>query len=322
MKRMLVIACALLTAVCLFVSAQGTVVGADKQSMYEKALLYEELGMYSEALELFKELGSFSDARSHRYYCSGMTNIESANELESTGYLSDALSYIENAERDFDRLAKIEFADSDLMLLYCQARAYELKGMYQTAIDLYYEYLSGVSDSDDRLDMLLDHSAPRPTQVPVEKLPERLYPIRAKATQVLDVYFGPGRDYTELKHRTMTVSEENEIYILGICGEFYLIEFETDEGLMRVWTSTLRVTRTDESREPVKVHVAADNGYINQDTQALYGPGDEYAVSDITLPAASRVKVYEKEGKYAMVEVEGRDGKSAVCVWVPVSSLN
>ena len=80
--------------------------------------------------------------------------------------------------------------------LFIEAQIFELKHMDANAIELYYNSLFVVLDSDERLERLLK-GIPLETTAPVLTCPKHLDPIAAQVTQRIDTRYGPGKAYAK-----------------------------------------------------------------------------------------------------------------------------
>ncbi len=315
MKLRQVMACTLALLMVLVCYAQS--ITRDPGNIYNDAMMYKTLEMYDEAYRLFGEIKTYQDGSRWYMYCEGMVFIGDANNEESQGLLSDAIKHICDAKNDFERLSKLNFEDSDKLFVYCKAREYELKHMNQNALDLYYSELSGVLDSDERL-IRLRNGIPLPTQAPIEQFPPRYERIKAHATQTIAILTGPGNDY--VKQDMAKVNANSEIYIVGREGNYLMMEVVTDEGLLRFWTNSIRIIR-DELTQEITLSSNPRTSYINSDSEAFFGPGEDYQSAGFILQKGTRIIMYDQEEEYTLVEIEFTNQKK-MRVWVATDSVN
>jgi len=302
----------LLTGTCC--PAGGAAV--DKQSVYQAGLDYASMGMYKNALEQFTAVGAYKDSVSWQFYCQGMIGIENANSFEQLGYLSDATAQVEAAGKYFEILSNSAFRDSERIKRYLSARRYELKGLTQSALDIYAGLLD-VLDSGERYLRLLK-GTPLPTQAPVVTLPERLTAYPAHIVRKAVSYFGPGDRYAE--QTAVALRSDMAVSILGREDSYYLVEFDSPAGKLRAWVPTIRVRRDGTGTEP-EVGGKGKSARVINAAEGLRGPGNEYAKSGVTLTAGQMVTAFEAEGLYTMIEAADAAGRR-MRLWLPTDQLS
>ena len=306
----------------ILMSPMGDCVAASisvpKQEIYENGKLLVVLKQYEEALQRFEQLGSYQDCIKWKYYCEGMISIYKASEKESGGCISEAKQLIETAYQRFRMLSSNKFENSEQMEVYCTARLYELKGLNQSALDLYASLL-GTEDSDERYLRLLD-GIPLPTQAPNCETGIQMLPaIPAHTNRSIEALMGPGSDYAKQKH--VSLKTETPCFICAKEGNYYLIDLTTEIGKIRCWVSTLRIQRDENKKEP-EIGKKKRNGYMLEPQNGLYGPGADYAESGTLIPAGTKILVYDAEGSYTMIELYSLDENALMRLWVPTDSIS
>ncbi len=315
MRKWLFIA-VLLLALAGGMACAGASPAVDKQSVYQTGQDYAALGMYQNALEQFERIPGYADAGSWRFYCEAMIALSQADDFEAYGYLSDAEACVDQALRYFEILANAGFRDSERLKIYCNARRYELKGLTQSALDLYAGLLD-VRDSGDRYLNTLSGKA-LPTQAPVVEVVLAPSPVPAHITRRVTTYFGPGDSYRE--QALMPVGAGLAV---GVCGRengYCMIEITASNGKLRAWVPSIRVKRDEDRTEP-EVGASPRKARVARATKALYGPGEGYIASPVTLAAGESVTAYEAEGDYTMIEYTDKKIRQPMRLWVPSSEL-
>lgn len=301
-----------LHSVCL-----ADTVATDKKSIYDKGITYVKLSMFQEAKEQFQQIMDYSDSRNWNYYCLGMIEITSANELENQGFLSDAASHIEKASQYFGLLAGIQFEDSANIKTYCTARSYELKGLFQKSLDIY-STLLGTLDSDNRY-LRLSTNILLPTQAPKKENPSLLVPIPAHARKSIESYFGPSSEYAI--QRIVKISPEIPIFVCAREKEFYMLETNLEDGLIRFWAPTLRI-QIDSDIDIHEINGTVTKKLVIQNAECFFGPGEEYMKAGVVLETGSFVNMIEKEEEYAQIEIIDKESNQSIRVWVLSDCLN
>ena len=315
MRKSLLIAVLVLSLVCGMTCHAGSLT-VDRQSVYQTGRDFVKLGMYKNALEQFSSISGYADSGSWRFYCQGMIEIQNADDFEGIGYISDAVSCVDTALRYFEMLANISFEDSESLKKYCTARRYELKGLSQTALDLYAGLL-GVLDSGDRYWNIVGGKA-LPTQAPISTVPPVLTPIPAHVTRKASTYFGPGDSY--LEQTLVSVSADKTVGVCGREGSYYLIEMTSSTGKLRAWAPTIRIQR-DADGAIAEVAASSKKATVTQAAEALYGPGKDYISSGVTLAEGQAVTAFESEGFYTMIEYADKSSGKALRLWFPTAQL-
>ena len=275
------------------------------------------LGMYQSAADEFSKIPGYADSGSWKYYCLGMADIETANDSERAGYISDAISRIESASRYFDLLAGIGFENSEALKQYCSARNYQLKGLTQTALDIYASLL-GVLDSGERYWSIVE-GTPMATQAPIQSHPPLFTPIAAHANRKTAIYFGPGDNY--LTQEITSINADTKLSICAREGSYYLVEIKISSGKLRAWAPTIRITR-DEDKTEVKIGEKPQNAKVINDAEALLGPGQDYLRSGYTLKKGTAVVAYESEGLYTMIQYKDTKRGKLVRLWLLTGNLS
>ncbi len=289
------------------------------QEIYQNAKVYFLLGKYQNAADEFKKISGYADSSSWRYYCLGLADIETANEMEKAGYLNEAVGRIDNAADYFDPLAVIGFENSDALKKYCSARKYQAKGLTQTALDLYAS-LFGVLDSADRY-WELTHPNPTnliPTQAPVEIIRPRLARIPAHVEKSIYTYLGPGSNY--ITQNFAAVNASSKLWVCAREGDYNLIEVETSSGTFRAWAPWLRIKPDSGIKEPM-IGGTRRETQVSQDTEAMTGPGEHYMKSGFIIKKGTKVIAYEDEERYTMIQCNDPLTDRLVRVWIPSDSL-
>lgn len=306
-----------LAVILLFsISSSASDVALDKATIYQRAMLLYKHGDYQKAADEFSQIAGYSDSGSWKYYCLGMAEIDNANGYEKSGHLNQADECIVRALRYFEALANSEFENSAKLKEYCSARRYQLKGLKQSALDLYAGLLS-VLDSGDRYWAIINDN-PLPTQAPVHDVPPVLPLIPAHASRRTPTYLGPGDQYAEQTY--VSVGAEMAV---GICGRedgYYLIEIETAAGRLRAWAPTIRIRRDADQME-TQLSGNTKSARLSAATEPRLGPGEEYISSGMSLKEGTPVTVFGSEGLYTMIEYKGSAAEKPVRVWVPTSQL-
>ena len=281
-----------------------------EEETYQAGMKWVEDGDYARALTCFEQIPKYSDSKQWQTYCQALLEIGQANELEMTGDLDIAEKHIQEARECFRQLEKNGFKEASDLMLYCDARRYELHGMRQPAIDIYSE-LYGVLDSRER-------PKPLPTQVPRMRIPDRLPRVPAHAARTIKVYAGPGTDYEEI--RTVRVTSSDQLWICGKKDSWFLLEVQTDGKLMRVWASAIRVER--DAEEPVEPQIKSKEKRVmpQKNTQAYWGPGEEYEAYGTVLKGTRAVLILE-EDIYSMIEIKSNESDAMIIVWVRTEDL-
>lgn len=318
MKKMNIIAafCLLFFLTCIETAAKATGISIDKQGTYNKAIILVEQKEYTKALDEFLKIPDYKDSASWNYYCKGMIEIESANQLETDGYIDEAKPHIEKAAQYFLLLSQTEFEDSKKLSLYCSARQYELQRLHQKALDIY-STLLGVLDSDARY-LRISNKEYLPTQAPKAIQPEMLDAIPAVFTKKIQTYWGPGSNYS--KQDVLPINAEMEIYICGRENNYFLVEAKWENAKVRFWAPTLRINRSIDKQEQ-QVGVNPQYMYLTTDAVSYWGPGKDYLETGIIIDKGCRVTAYEAEGEYTMIEYSSVDNKSLMRMWVQTSFL-
>ena len=283
----------------------------DCENIYEKGIAFFNNGYYQKALEQFEQIGGYEDSSSWRMYCEGFVELTNAGDLEEQGYIKEALVHIVNARRLFSLLAAQEFRDSANMKKYCAAREYQNQKMTQPAIDTY-ATIAGTLDSWQRYLDLIEGKA-YPTQAPHAVRPEKLVCIAAHAVKEITAYQGPGIAYRI--QRSVVVNSVTEMSVCGREGEYYyLIEIVTERGRIRCWVPKLYIVRDAAGKETeIKAERTA---YLIQTAEGLYGPGEGYLKSDISVPKGAKVTTFIAEENYTMIEYTPPGEGGAVRLWV------
>ena len=288
---------------------------SDQKSDYQKGIAFFMERNYQRALEQFEQLGTYEDSSLWRIYCQGFLDIMRAGELEEQGYLKEGRLYLENAREIFHMLAAQKFEDSVNMELYCIARGYHNRGMTQAALDGY-SAIAGTMDSIDRY-WRIKNGPPYPTQAPSKQLPEKLNAIPAHAKREVSAFFGPGTAYRT--QRIAVVNSRSDISICGREGNFLLIEVVTENGILRCWVSNVYIEKDAEGKETeIK---SSGTAYLRQTAAGLYGPGDGYINSGISVPKGARVTVFFAEESYTMIEYTPPGESRAVRLWIPTECI-
>ena len=316
-KMLVVLIClALLSLVNNSFASSG--IGQNKQIIYENGKSYFVLNKYEEALQQFQQISDYRDSISWKYYCEGMISIEMANEKESGGCLSETKKLIENAYQRFRILSANQFEESEKLEIYCTARLYELKGLYQSALDLY-ATLIGIADSDERYFRIIN-GIPLPTQAPNYDSTVPFLPlIPAHVNKTTETFMGPGSNYQSQKLVSLTTG--TSCSIVAREGYYYLVELTTEYGKIRCWTYTLRIERDENKQEP-EIGKNKRNGYMLESKKGLYGPSVDYVESETIIPAGTKIIIYESEGLYTMVEFQPIGENALMRLWVPTESIS
>ena len=318
-RRFTALVLSLLLAAAAAGQAEEPVVFSGRTDAYDEGIVCMELGDYAEAAEAFAQAGDYQDSADRMNYCKGKAYLRKADDYEAIGYLDpEAVTLVQAAGECFRRCG---FEDFEALCLYCEAREYELMGLYPVAVRKYAE-LKGSYDAADRYTRLnrgeyLKNVSHEPVEnvlgEPAEEVPEVIF-VQAQAFKDTPVYAGPGLDY--LKEETIPVRADTAIVIVGQENRWYLLETETEDGKVRVWAQGYRIERLD-SMEPVTYAQQDETFTVPAETEMRYGPGEEYRSRGILLAAGETVTVWHRENGYLLVGKEAGDGQPPVRGWIP-----
>ncbi len=290
--------------------------GLNEQALYEEAMVYMDLEMeYERALEIFEQLGAYSDSSHWKLYCMGKIAIQNANELEKSGFIREAKEEIQRAISYYEFLSPIDFNENSRKLYdYCNARLdeYGNKGISQSALDKY-AALIGTEDSMERF-LRLQQGIPLPTQVPYTVT---LGAVPAYTESEIETLMGPGKRYAH--QETVQVNQYTRISICGKESDYYLIEVQTGRERLRCWALARKI-QTDYQSPIPRVGQNGWKSTLKKSVQASYGPGEQYTKTTYTIPKGTVVTAYEAEGLYTMIECfpEGK----LVRIWVKTEALS
>lgn len=278
---------------------------------YEDGMKYLEAGLYVEARDSFTKAGSYEDASFQLQFCEGMICLAEADEDEAAGYLKWAAEHTNEAKQHFILLQGVGFEGADKLAAYCEARACEYGGMYQPALDQFAE-LGVILDSVTRFERLAKKERLKEVEPP-PTLPSLKSAVKGTVSRSANSYAGPGNKYA--KESIVKIGAEQEVDVLGLEGEYYLIEIQKDKKLYRIWYPKMRVNVSG----VMKCGEKPRSVRLLEETEVFYGPGVQYASRGISLPRNMKMTAYEAEDIYSMIEytLDGNTYRG----WVPTDKL-
>ena len=301
----------ILLTISVFCSSfsESTVSTSSKADWYREGQEYMKLKMYAEAVDAFTRAGNYEQNSTTvmLLYCQGMVLLEKADELEKSDIITKEIKemivgYLDEAE---DLFSGIEYEDSAKMSKYIKARKFEVQGLSQPAIDIY-GTLFDTYDSHKRYRNLVFSSD------------NIIHLIEAQVNKKTKSYAGPGSEI--YKSEPYIISPEMPVSIVGQNGEWYLVETQCDDTIVRVWVPKIRIQRK-EPTEPSNLNGTVVSR-INNQSEVFYGPGPEYLKMNITLQPGASVTVMGADGEYSLVEFINTADKMKVCGWVESSNIN
>lgn len=291
-----------LLVVFCFRTAFAISITTDRSKLYSEAMINYELGLYDDAAVGFESCGNYADAPNWTYYCEGLSLLESATDMENLGDIDGAKAKVEQSKQYFKMLEGMNFADSSMISKYCEGRLSELKGMRQAAIDTY-DKITGVLDTGIRYLRLNDPEYIMPTQSPQNTSPGKLQYTLGRVNKTVPALLGPGNNYQSLG----SITNGSEVKVCGIEGNFYLIEYEG----ARMWINKIRVSLSESKALADLGKYPKRNAVVLNATKLLYGPGNEYLSADVWLGKGDKVRIFQQEDDYTMVEYEAANTKPA-----------
>ena len=297
----------------------------DFESLYEEAKNYVAFGAYQDALSCFEEIPRYDDSTYWQAYCKAMICISRANDLEHGGYIAEAKEEIANAKQCLGPLLNAAFEDSEKLYEYCIVRNNELCGLIQQAIDGY-SNVYGILDSADRYQRLLQ-GVPLPTQAPNQaSLPPMLAAYPYHANRALIPTAGPGSAYAEIDG--LSIEADSEVWVCAVedapNGAYYMAEADTEQGKVRFWAVCFRLNPADDgvAYSLPEIGVNRQNLFLLEDAEALFGPGEGYRNSGLTVPAGTKVTTLGEEDAYTMIEYTPSREAGPMRVWVQTGKLS